>query len=566
MSRFVRTLALIAAAVTACLALSVFCDCHALADAGQEAALRVRIRLAREPKDNVPYTTAGTEYDRGFFVPQIAGSRGYVIKQTSDVSTYLFSVAAADGVADLTLDFDQLPDMISVSLNKTPLTTGEAVTVDLNDIADLRVSTAKKRAVIRLAFTTLPVVSVRTSGTISKYRTTGCALTLIDPEYRLHGWQDAVLDTDAVISLRGLSSSHYSEKHPYNFSIMKDGKKLDKSLLGLRTDSDWILDSAFSDASRMRNRVLMDLWDELYRLPWNRALSGGTKGRYVELFMNGTYRGLFVLSEKQDRSQLGLARQGGKYNSLLLKTRQGRLDNNSPAGFLSLSGERPEDDEPLTWYNVEVRYPTENITDYRALWEDYYDFTRLVIRGSDEEFARDIEKYVDLDNLAVYWLFINGGDMSDNMVKNMTFARYDDRDPRFDRFILLPWDMDASLGRQYSSRKSAVEGTMSNRLFLRLIRGNVSGFCGRLQAKWAEMRQSVMTVDHIMSLFDGYYSVIRTSGADRREITAHPRFTSYLKGGFGFRLDFERELSYIRTYMEKRLAYMDSYIAGLGAE
>ncbi len=521
---------------------------------------QVLIYLAKRIPDNSPYSMDDREYRRNIAVPVLSGAHGFIYKKTTQVNHYLFSVSYSQGTPKLYLSLEGIKNPTSVSINNVLLSTKKPVAVPLKEMADLRIANAKYRGVIRLMFTTLPLVQLNTDENIYLDRDTDCTITVSDPDWRAHGLQEPVNTYNAVVSRRGRSSSRYAAKHPYNFSLMKDGKKWDQSLLGLRNDSDWLLDSAYNDRSRMRNRVLMDVWHDIYRLPWDQTLSGATKGVFVELFVGDAYRGLFILGEKQDRRQLGLAKTGGKWNSSFFRTGAAGRDGSSPAGFVSLGREKPMDDDPLQWYNVILRYPQDTALNLEEVWTDFYDYVKLVVKGSPEEFAAHITDYADLDNLARYWLFANAADITDNMRKNMAFARLDDRDERFNRYILVPWDMDSSLGRYYSSKKSRAEEIISNRLFDRLLNENPAGFHKTLYNTWKTLKKGPLSTNSIMAYFDSYYAKIAECGADQREIGKFPTFKSYVKAGYSYELNFEAEFKYIRKYTEARIAWLDKKI------
>ncbi len=530
----------------------------------EDAAVRqALICLAEDLPDNRPYSAEGTAYSRDAATPLLSGAGGFIYKRTAEVNTWLFSVPASPDTPTLSLRLDGISALTGISLNQQPLSSTRPVAIPLNETAELRYTSARTRGVIRLIFTTLPVIRVEVSGTLYVDRDTACRITVSDPDYLAHGQDEPVAVYEAVISRRGRSSARYAAKHPYNFTLMRDGEKWDHPLLGLRADSDWLLDSAYNDRSRMRNRVLMDVWHATYRLPWDQTLSGATRGAFVELFVGDAYRGLYALGEKQDRLQLGLAKAGGRWNSLLLRTGAAGKDQSSPAGFVSLGTARPGSSDPLRWYNVDIRYPKDTASRSGALWSDFYEYVRLVVEGTPEEFAARIADYADLDNLARYWLFANATDLTDNMRKNMTFARLDDRDTRFNRFILVPWDMDSSLGRHYTSKKSRVDELITNRLFTRLIRENPGGFLDILRADWDALRDTALSADTIMARFEDYYAAIHQSGADLREIAKYPTFTSYVKAAYSYELNFDSELAYLRSFLEKRIAWLDSQVDSL---
>ena len=386
-------------------------------------------------------------------------------------------------------------------------------------------------------------------------------LQVTDPDYRTNGWKSPTLVSDGVISKRGKTAARYSDKHPYSFSVMKDGRKSDVRLAGLRQDSDWILDSAYNDASRFRNRVAMDLWDAMYRLPWKARRSGAVAGTPVEVYINDRYRGVFILNEKQDRKQTGLKKAEDGGTGQIIKTQEENDDDNSPAGFVSLGRKRPGSSEPDVWYNVRIKYP-----DIKKLspdaWTDFYDLTKLVIKGTDEEFATHITDYLDLDNLAKYYVLVSALGLSDNMRKNMVFVRAE-ATGKYSVYQLIPWDMDAGYGRAYTSRKIKVDALFTNRLFRRLIKGSVGGFNELLCQTWQKYGTTLLSPGHVMSLFEGYVSRLRVCGADRREMEKHPVFRFYMDHRFGFTLDFDRELNYIRDYLNDRWSWCDQYFKGL---
>ena len=524
---------------------------------------QVLICLAEALPDNVPYEIDDRPYERNIATPVITGVTGYLYKKTTQSNYWLFPVSYAQGTPVLYLSLKDIKAPTSISINNVLLSADQPVAVPLKEEAELRVANAKARGLIRIAFTSLPVIQIQVEGNTHKDADKPCTVTVTDPDYRAHGLAESVTTYDGLISRRGGSSSRYGVKHPYNITLTKDGKKWDQSLLGLRSDSDWLLDSAYIDRSRMRNRVLMDVWHEIFRLPWDQTLSGATRGVYVELIMGEKYYGLYALGEKQDRRQLGLAKPGGQWNSSCFRTAETGSNNASPAGFVSLGRYKPGKDDPKLWYNVELRFPNNADADFKACWEDFYAFTRLVINGSEEEFAEHITDYADLDNLACYWLFANAADMTDNMRKNMTFVRLDDRDERFNRYILVPWDMDASLGRLYTSQKSDVRQTVGNRLFNRLLRENPQGFLDTLYARWQTLKTGPLSADGIMGHFDDYYAQIGGCGADRREMGKYPTFKSKVLAQNSYKLNIADELVYIRGYTEKHLAWLDTKIEEL---
>ena len=154
------------------------------------------------------------------------------------------------------------------------------------------------------AQTALPTLSV-TSPRLNYFIPRVGSMTLTDAS-------DAVFSSPITIKYRGSSSIAHAGKRKYALHLKNaDGAQHKASLLGLRTDDDWVLDGMLNDLSRMRNRVALDLWDDFYTLPWA-DVSGAAGGAFVELYFNGTYKGIYCLNERLDRKLLALSDAGGR--------------------------------------------------------------------------------------------------------------------------------------------------------------------------------------------------------------------------------------------------------------
>ncbi len=92
------------------------------------------------------------------------------------------------------------------------------------------------------------------------------------------------------------------------------------SIAGLRSDDDWILNPLYADTSKIRERLGYELWE---RFNSRGAFAASSRMAHVELFLNGTYWGLYGLQERVDLKQL----DGSKQTGLLYKV----VANDRPA-------------------------------------------------------------------------------------------------------------------------------------------------------------------------------------------------------------------------------------------
>ena len=93
------------------------------------------------------------------------------------------------------------------------------------------------------------------------------------------------------IETRGNTSQMFFEKKSYNLETRTDsGTNLNVSLLGLPAENDWVLYGPYSDKSLIRNVLA-------YRMG-NLQGRWSPRTRFCEVFINGEYRGIYVLTEK----------------------------------------------------------------------------------------------------------------------------------------------------------------------------------------------------------------------------------------------------------------------------
>lgn len=101
------------------------------------------------------------------------------------------------------------------------------------------------------------------------------------------------LEKDISIKGRGNSSWVFPKK-PYNFTIYKNAKYDDKKkaelIPGVKAKK-WTLLSNYVDSSLLRNKIALDLADEM---------GIGLASRFVDLWVNGDYYGNYLLTPKKD--------------------------------------------------------------------------------------------------------------------------------------------------------------------------------------------------------------------------------------------------------------------------
>ncbi len=349
----------------------------------------------------------------------------------------------------------------------------------------------------------------------------------------------------ALVRHRGASSTIYQKKSYAIKFIDDNGQKLDTSFMGMRSDNYWILDAMAVDKARMRNRVAMDLWLDFSTKPYyydtEPKMCNGYNGKFVEVYVNNEYNGIYCLMERVDRKQLKLKKaKGNTMNGVLYKSVswQGSF-------FEALT---PYDNTSATWMRYEYKYP--DVEDNLINWKPLYDAMIYADTASIAEFAEGASTQYDIPIFIDYYLFTCLLSARDNCGKNLFLSYYNIN--QNSKLLITPWDIDHSFGRRYNSNVENVNASCnwSGVLYQRL-KTDYPQYTSLLQQRYAYLRGNDFSLDALRQRFAAYFDLFEQTGADIRE-------TERWSGVDGISLDFSEENDYIATWLEQRLHYTDT--------
>ena len=386
----------------------------------------------------------------------------------------------------------------------------------------------------------MPLITITTDGPIVNSPAVHGIINVADADGN-------VVTMHAGFKIRGTSSQQYDKKS-YRVELWADEtgvEMADTTFLGLRSDDDWNLEAMWAQPLRLRDKVANELWMEMYQLPYAEnepdALPG-IRMVYADVFINDEYMGVYALTERMDRKQLGLRKYNGELRGLLYK-------GNGPGAptFDSLPG---FDNTLDTWDNYEWVYPNES--DTAINWSHLYNFTNFVMNASDNVFYSQYSAQFDQANAIDYYLFINSIMAMDNMGRNLFLARY----KKSSTYMYLPWDLDAIWGLDTDgSHTNNTAGLKSNGFYDRLTQDCYdNGFVALAKDRYNALRNDILTTEHIMEMVQNQFEALVESGAYEREHEAWPAFS----------VD-ESQLDYMRDWLDNRFNYLDGEInAGCG--
>lgn len=378
----------------------------------------------------------------------------------------------------------------------------------------------------------------------------------------------SVVELKAQFKTRGATAQNYLMKPALNMKLRSEdyAEEVDTALLGIRTTSSYILDAMAIDRICMRNRVCMDVWNDYSRLPYETDFDGrhGTEGRFVELYINDVYYGIYCLSDKINRKLLNLKKYDDdkqRVRGVLYKSGTSDIEDQNNRNFT---------DDYLActvgWHNAwELKEPDDHACE--EAW------TPLLDIYDNHRSWEDVKKYFFMDNLVDYQLLIMAFSISDNWGnKNHYFSirniqkDIDDEDPteaERRKFVVSPWDLDCSLGGDYRGAyyggnlhtSWAPSDITKNGFFPFSTCQGQAEYKARLKSRWQEVRKGALSKLTIRKRLETYCSLLVNSGAWKRMTDAFDARSSkpcYVD-------DLTTEIGYVVEWYYNRFDEMDAY-------
>lgn len=341
-------------------------------------------------------------------------------------------------------------------------------------------------------------------------------IDIADPQCRTTG--DTLASFDCRLHWRGATSLAYQKKSIAVKIVDSIGEGLDVNMLGIRNEDNWILDAMAVDRLRMRNRTLFDLWNEISRTPWNtdHDRRNGTLGYFVELYFNGTYQGLYCLTDKVDRKLLNVKKaKVSDSGDVTVRGLQYKCVDHTKASYLSNYDTTARVDTTV-WNGWELKVPE----DYPSLatWKPLMDIIDTCHYLEPEQLRERYQDYFYRDNLIDYMVFVLTFRIVDNSLKNTYFSTPDITKDK--HFIITPWDLDASLGNRYDGywqdQVTDMKYLYTVFLYYKLYYFDPD-FNQAFKNRWRQLRQTYFTRENLEDKLTAYADQLMNSGAWARE-------------------------------------------------
>jgi hypothetical protein len=371
------------------------------------------------------------------------------------------------------------------------------------------------------------------------------------------------------IEIRGHSSQMFPMKS-YGLELHDNsGNSVDASLLGMPAESDWVLYAPYTDKTLMRNVLAYTLSAEMGH--W------AARCRMVEVMLNGSYVGVYVLEEKIKR---------GKYRVDIAKLKTTDVSGEDVTGGYIFS----LDKDPNAWVS---RYPAphqpaggsnprfsyvypklEDIVPEQAAYiQSYTDSFETALAGNQfMDSLAGYRKYADVNSFMDYF-YIN--EVSRN-VDGYRLSSYFNKGKNGKIFAGPVWDYDLAFRNANYCSGSDVSGWAYQ--FNNVCPDDGAGlvpfwwtrfmedtaFEAALRCRWKEFRQNVLSEMHIDALIDSINDLV--SEAAQRHFQQWPVLGQYVwPNPDPIPGSYAAEISTLKSWIAQRLQWIDQHIPNTGS-
>lgn len=241
---------------------------------------------------------------------------------------------------------------------------------------------------------------------------------------------------------RGNSTWENCEKKPYSIKLLEEAE-----LLGMDAAQKWILIANAEDTSQLRNKIVYDFASEI-------GLAYSPEAQWVNLYLNGSYAGLYLLCERNEVSE-------------------SRVDISSDDGFLvsmELEGRLEEHPYVQTQENqyFRIHFPEVANGDTSGIAETLQSMENAILSedGIDANSGKSWQEQIDLESWVKKYLVEEVFGNIDACAISQFFY-WDETNEGGKLYAGPVWDYDYTMGNEANWQLSATDAFYANRLHVR---------------------------------------------------------------------------------------------------
>lgn len=360
------------------------------------------------------------------------------------------------------------------------------------------------------------------------------------------------------IELRGNSSLVYDQKQYGLETRDEQGEERNVALMGFPEEHDWVLYAPAVDKSLLRNVLVYHTARGMGRY--------ASRTQFCELVIDSVYMGVYVFMEKikRDKNRVAVSKlkpdveHGDKLTGGYLFS----IDNGGKEGDLGWSGA----EDSLGYFTYWHRYPTSKNITLLQRWhlQDHVARFEEVMRGPDHaDPHRGYAQWIDVASFVDYILVNEWANNVDGFVASVYLHK--DRSSVNPLIVAGPvWDFNVAFG---NANYSSGERTMGWRShygrvpfwWRRLLAD--TAFTTRLEQRWTELRQGVLSDAHVLHVIDSLATYL--DEAQQRHFQRWDLLGVFLWPNVFVGETWQEELDYLKSWTLARMEWMDEQIASI---
>lgn len=389
---------------------------------------------------------------------------------------------------------------------------------------------------------------------------------------------DAGTDYDGKIGIeiRGASSQFFAKKSYGVETRDASNADLNVSLLGMPEEEDWVLHGPFSDKTLVRNKLIYDLARDMGMY--------ASRTEFVELNLNGSYQGLYVLMEKLKRNKDRIAisklkpedisgeELTGGYIIKIDKINFMAGETYSPANSFDSNFSPPNAAQGQTIHFLYDYPKEEEITvEQKNYISDYVgQFETALNSNSFADPTTGYAAYIDTSTFIDFFLL---NELSNNVdgYRLSTFMHKD----KNEKLKMGPiWDFNLAFGNaDYCSggetnvwaykfnERCAEDFWLVPFWWDRLLED--PAYVAQLKSRWTTLRGGVFSEATIAAKIEGYRAQLEAAGAIDKNFDKWNILGSYVWPNNYVGSSHNDDLGYFENWITARLSWLDNAIAGL---
>jgi len=329
------------------------------------------------------------------------------------------------------------------------------------------------------------------------------------------------------IKRRGGASFRYNK---HSFALELENKY---SFSNLPNNDDWILNANYIDKTFMRHKISYDLFREM------NSKNIAAKSSYVNVSINDTYAGLYVLMEEINGGMIGL----NKRDTLAMLFKDPHIFYKEKLSHVQ---------DSLNYY--QQKFPKLYVSDKTFYIEKFKNF---MFNSSDSEFAQGISYWVDIENVIDWHIILLFSNNSDGIMKNFYLYKLDKNTP----FRFAIWDYDHSFGRDGDNERNLMERELNcNRAILleRLLNIPDIGYSSKLKKRWFELQElNIISIDNFKK------HIIENDKIISKEVEKNFEKWPINSKWYYDDNDYKQELDLMLEFVKIRINQLDEYFNSL---